>query len=79
MAESDAIWKANKDLLNRYQEYLAFPTEGIISDEELQRASELSNRLEEINSSPIYFWRKSVSSFSAIFLRSALELSKRSF
>ncbi len=49
LAESDAIWKANKDLLNRYQEYLAFPTEGIISDEELQRASELSNRLEEIN------------------------------
>ena len=49
LAESDAIWKANKDLLNRYQEYLAFPTEGIISDEEFQRASELSNRLEEIN------------------------------
>ena len=49
LAESDAIWKANKDLLNRYQEYLAFPTDGVISDEELQRASELSNRLEEIN------------------------------
>lgn len=49
LAESDVIWESNKDLLNRYQEYLAFPTEGIISDEELQRASELSNRLEEIN------------------------------
>lgn len=49
LAESDAIWKANKDLLDRYQKYLAFPTEGIISDEELQRASELYNRLEEIN------------------------------